>query len=176
MKSHANFSAAFKQSELSNVHLRSTYIGGPTEVSSIAIWRKGLTESNSTWALIDTGKSLVGIWDLISNHEEFGEPGNLATTLETVWRKARGFPSRNNDQLFIASRRNLDDMSSRVKAWLDNPNLFAQCKTYLNILVEKIEALRQTTGTNEHWENELCQKLIFSEFLGKIVDLKSRFP
>ncbi|XP_028922201.1 interferon-induced very large GTPase 1-like [Ornithorhynchus anatinus] len=61
--------------------------GGPPEVDSLPLWRKGLVASNQTWCVIDRGNQFLAVWDLImSNHtRDFKNSLLVSQTLKEVY-------------------------------------------------------------------------------------------
>ncbi|CAC5382954.1 unnamed protein product [Mytilus coruscus] len=86
----------------SKIHTSLTKLGGPIEINSIGLWKKGLIQNNNSWAVVDGGKpiitenqpdhkSFVGLWDLVHNESPlFKDSIVLSTVLLETWNGVSG--------------------------------------------------------------------------------------
>lgn len=182
--SSAYSSATYDKSEQSKVDLYTSYNGGPYNVTNPNRWREGLIESNCTWAVIDRGKcsrDFVGIWDLISNHEEFAKPKPLRLYLKRAWEKIDDASESNklsfwermraNLGLFGAQYEAIADIEPELEVLLSNQTMEVKGVPLLERLLCAVEH-----GTDMHdWGNALRESDTFSAFLVSIVEQKEQF-
>lgn len=76
-------------SELCKVGKKLEKFGGPQEVDDIKLWKKGLTEYNNTWVIIDkdvSQKCYEGVWKLVQGKEnEFPNAIEFSKRIQTAW-------------------------------------------------------------------------------------------
>lgn len=180
MKTNDNFTANYEKSEQAKTCLHTTRNGGPQEVSSLSLWKMGLVTCNSTWALIDRGKTLsrnfVGIWELIPNHEgEFEQPFELASSLMTVWERMSGYRgTKDKERIHIKALDTMDLLVRKISTWNSNPALHERCTEYLQEVLKTAEQVEALTGTKKYWEEKLCTEETIANFLEKIVELEGK--
>ncbi|XP_041472592.1 interferon-induced very large GTPase 1-like [Lytechinus variegatus] len=180
INTHASFTNEYEKSEQAKTLLHTTRNGGPHEVNALQLWKIGLVTCNSTWALIDRGRSLstdfVGIWKLIPNHkDEFEEPYRLETVLMTAWERMSGYLGFNDQELtFLKGREEIDLLIEKIAKWNSCPILPEKCIEYLQEMLKTVKEVEAHTSTNKYWANKLCTEVNISSLLAKVVELRDK--
>lgn len=157
---------------LSKTNLSTRYIGGPNEVSSIPLWRFGLTANNRTWAVIDMSAAEtdhVGIWTLIPKHREFTDAHALALHLKQAWQSTHG--SHSDDVGTCITQLRL-----KIPTWISGLPTSTTYIACLDQLLKAVEDEEQEWMTRGNWVIELCRKSGFDAFLLKVVKMKDEYP
>lgn len=90
--------------KLSKIHTYLTKLGGPIEINSLSLWKKGLVQNNSSWVVVDGGKPIitddqlnpkdfVGLWNLLQNRSSrsrFKNSIDLSVFLLDTWHGISG--------------------------------------------------------------------------------------
>lgn len=91
-----------KSFELSKIHTSLTKLGGPVEINSLGLWKKGLVQNNSSWVVVDGGKptitedqlcpkAFVGLWNLVQRESSLFENSIvLSNLLLDTWHEISG--------------------------------------------------------------------------------------
>ena len=182
VKNHAGTARSCDNSELSNVSLHLTKKGGPQEVTSLPLWKMGLSKYNSTWAVIDRGndftKDFVGIWQLIHNHtNHFRHAARLADTLQNVWWLMSGMPPSclpENDKILVAIE-SMNSLLELVQEWTLDDNLSSNAIEYLQKLLNQVEQMCTDTGDCKHWVDMLKNDKQISIFLSRIIHIEKQY-
>ncbi|VDI24995.1 Hypothetical predicted protein, partial [Mytilus galloprovincialis] len=78
-------------SELCKIGKKLENFGGPQEVDDIKLWKKGLTEYNNTWVIIDkdvSQKCYEGVWKVVQGKEnEFLNANGFSKKNQNAWEK-----------------------------------------------------------------------------------------
>ncbi|XP_041461165.1 interferon-induced very large GTPase 1-like [Lytechinus variegatus] len=181
LKAHGSFTHNYQKSEQAKTILHTIRTGGPQEVSALPLWKMGLLTCNSTWALIDRGKSLstdfVGIWTLIPNHQgDFQKPDEIESSLITVWERMSGYlESRDQERRVIKGLDALDLLIEKIGTWNSHPIPPEKCIKYLQEILKTVQQVETHTGSNNYWELKVCTEVNISSFLGNVVELRDRF-
>lgn len=97
-----NIDEKHKSVELSKIHTSLTKLGGPVEINSLDLWKKGLVQNNCSWVVVDGGKhivtedqlvqtSFVGLWNLVQREASlFRNSIALSNLLLDTWHDISG--------------------------------------------------------------------------------------
>ncbi len=78
------YSGSLSSSTCASTSLELTTKGGPPKFVNIPSWNRELAANSNTWVLIDRGRDVVAVWDIINmNHKR--ELGDVAEELRTAW-------------------------------------------------------------------------------------------
>ena len=135
--------------------------GGPPEATDVAKWMGGLVINNSTWELIDRGKKLMPIWEIIKiGHEE--EFGHLREVLSSIWQKMTG----------LTVQQDLLDVSTpeltlkKVSEWSkDEQSTLRKIQDRIEHLLKAKRELLDKIVSPSFWISEYLEQLTFQEFL-----------
>ena len=65
-------------------------IGGPQKVLDFADWKHGLLQSKQTWHLLDRGKSIIPVWEIVrSTHNYLKSPEKLSFQMKEQWERRK---------------------------------------------------------------------------------------
>ena len=66
-------------------------IGGPKKVFGFADWKHGLLECKQTWHLLDRGRSIVPVWEIVvrSTHNYLKNPEKLSYKMKEQWERRK---------------------------------------------------------------------------------------
>ena len=181
LETQGTFSSNYEKSEKSKTSLCTTRNGGPQEVSSLTLWKMGLVTCNSTWALIDRGRTLstdfVGIWELIPNHEgDFSKPCELISTLRSVWEKMSGYTGTGDRECeVLRGMDRMDQLIENIATWNSSAPAPNKCIEYLQLVLKTVEEVEKETGSNNYWTDKLCTEKHIQTFLSQILEQQTYF-
>ena len=141
--------------------------GGPPEATDLPLWKSGLMANNSTWNLIDRGKKLMPVWDIIrENHEK--DLGKVREILQNTWEKISR--SKAEEELTY----NLHDLKSvlqEVSVWSKEESFAPQqIQDKLEYLIKVKEDIFSKLANPNIWINQYLSQPSLQTFLESVVD------
>ncbi|KAM8810017.1 LOW QUALITY PROTEIN: interferon-induced very large GTPase 1-like [Eudromia elegans] len=150
--SGASFTGRDRKMEKKSVLLFVTKTGGPSEVDSLAEWKSGLVNNNTTWCVIDRGFQLIPVWDIVlCNHRnDFKSVHQMSSKLRAAF---EALSNQNVSTLFgeelLSAVEEARDFLDGVKAWettVDEKKLLT--------LIEFKQNLNEKTKSHSVWINK----------------------
>ena len=167
----------FVNTESSKVHTTESKVGGPQEVSIIPLWRKGMLSNNSTWVIVDNGKSdradYTPVWELVQRQsQDFKNAHELVNFLIETWETFSGLSTGKHDVMKCL-------INSVKKQWKQVIERMTQClssdkdKHVIARLVcdlhDQVLAMEKTLDNTNIWQNEIKNNVSVPEFLNLVI-------
>ncbi len=156
----------------SNTKLHVQIKGGPRNKTDVDEWGKGLVSDSNTWVLIDRGKELVAVWDIIKkNHPD--EFGDLAEVLSKSWEDLTGFKAE-KDLLGLKYRPHY--VLNKVEEWSNSgSDSTGTIPDMIKFLKAVKDDITQTTYSTCYWVSKYLRNSIIQQFLLTVSDSKESF-
>ena len=169
-KIKASYQGKCSDDILASTRLQVKISGGPPEATDLPLWKSGLVANNSTWNLIDRGKKLIAVWDIIKkNHEK--DLGKVREILRNTWEKISGFKAEQEltDNLLYDSESVLEEVSD----WNEQECFTArQIQDNLKYLLEVKEDIFSKLANPKVWISQYLSQSSLQDFLESVIDSK----
>ncbi len=166
----------FQSSESKHLHsstkLHVQIKGGPPNATDVDEWGKGLVSDSNTWVLIDRGKELVAVWDIIKkNHpDEFGE---LAEVLSKSWEDLTGFKAEKD---LLGLKYKPHNVLTQIQEWNNSRSDSAGTISDMIKFQKNVkDDITQTTHSTCYWVSKYLRNSIIQQFLLTVSDSKGSF-
>ena len=153
---------------LASTRLQVKISGGPPEATDLPLWKSGLVTNNSTWNLIDRGKKLTAVWDIIKkNHEK--ELGKIQEILRSTWERISGLRAEPEitDSLLYNSENVLEDVSDWNEEESHTPR---QIQDKLKHLLKVKEDIFRKLANPNVWISQYLSQPSLQKFLESVID------
>jgi hypothetical protein len=161
------YAAKCSKTTLANTQLSLEFDGGPTEVSSLPVWKAGLMTNNCTWILTDRGSKLVAVWDVIGrNHEK--ELGEIKDVLRKAWEEMTGLKSEPDFTENLEY--NSEDVLRKVSEWSGSELTIREIEDNLAFLLKVKEDILRKMEDSQYWVEEYLRQEALQEFLLLVVE------
>ena len=167
----------FVNTESSKVHTTKSKVGGPQEVSTIPLWKRGILSNNSTWVIVDGGKFCINdytpVWELVQRQsQDFKNAHDLVKFLIETWETFSGMSTGKHDEmkcLIISVEKQWKQVIERMTQCLSSEkdkHVIAQLVCDLH---DQVLAMEKTLKNTNIWQNEVQNNDSVSEFLNLVI-------
>ena len=155
---------------LASTHLQVKISGGPPEATDVPLWKRGLVANNRTWTLIDRGKKLMPVWDIIrKNHEK--DLGKIREILQNNWEKISGLKAE--QELTTNLLYNSHSVLEEVSKWNEGSLTPQQIQDDLEYLLKvKEDIFSKLKNPDDIWINYYLTQTSLQVFLESVSDLE----
>lgn len=183
--SEGNIEENQTSSELSKIHTSLTKLGGPIEIDSLGLWKKGLVQNNNSWVVVDGGKPIItenqldpkdfiGLWNLVQNESSsiFKDSIVLSKFLLDTWQEVSGLKVPEN-----AIKTDIVHWyTSRIKEFIERTAVVdltsESCCERFNSLSSIVHECGTATGDYSVWKEELRENYKLHSLLQRLLTIK----